>query len=376
MTRSIVRSRVRARWWVCVALLAWSGARDVQAQASRPALHWSRAENAPDCVDPKTLAELVETYTGPVLVAPASADASIEGAIERASPEAFSLRVSITVSRGRPAGQRVLSLPAADCRKLDGAIAFVIASTLDPDLGENSLPAELSWLRSETPAADELRGELATTPPPAAAPPTASRANAQPTAAAAAADPAPAQIEDPAAESPSAGRWELGIAVVAGRGRVPTPAVGGLLSVAHAFSSAFAVTLHLRGNADVGGFDVEAGRSASVNTFDSALLACLRTGSDRALGFQGCLGPTVGFFSTHGEGFDAAHTVVQPLYGGQLELEAAFAIADKLSLTAAGLLDVGWRRPIVEYEILRDRHLLFRSKLYAIQGAIGLTRSF
>lgn len=356
-----------------IALLSSLGAMDAQAdgRAWRPALHWSRAENAAECVDPRTLAELVETYTGPVLATPSSADASIEGTIERVGSETFRVHVSVTIMRGRPSGQRVLSLPAADCRKLDGAIAFVIASTLDPDLGAQSLPAELSWLQSETPAGEELREELASTPgedPP--------RANPQPSAAAA--ERASEQaVEEPEAESSSPSHpWEIGLAVVAGKGRVPITALGGLLSVARAFGQSFAVSLQLRGNAGIGSFDIEHDRSVGVSAFDGALLACGRLGDAHALGAQGCLGPVVGFLSAVGSGFDASHTVVQPLFAMHLKLETRYEIASGWLLTAAGLLDVGYRRPLVQYTDLDAWRLVFRSDVYALQGAFGLVSVF
>jgi hypothetical protein len=358
----------RTSW---LALLGCSFAANVQAAPSSPALHWSRAENAADCVDPRTLAELVETYTGPVLVAPASADTSIEGAIERVSPEEFRMRVSVTVTRGRPAGQRVLTLPATDCRTLDGAIAFVIASTLDPDLGSGSLPSELSWLQSERPAEQELREELD-------APPIVAR-TPQPSAAAAPVRVAPTlelQGEEPTAVPRDNGAWELGLALVAGRGRVPSAAAGGLVSVARTFGSAFALTLHLRVNGIVGGFDAEAGRSVNVQSYDSALLACGRAGNELALHFDSCLGPIVGFFTAHGDGFDQAHTVVQPLYGGQLKLELGYAVASRFSLTVGAIVDVGFRRPTVTYIGLNEWKTLFRSELYGIQGAVGIKRTF
>jgi hypothetical protein len=140
-------------------------AAEAQSEQSSPALHWSRAAGAGECVDPRTLAHLVESYTGPVLVAPAQADVSIEGQIERAGADLFRVRISVTGRQGPPVGERVLELNAIECRKLDGAIALVIATTLDPDLGAR-LPAELSWLRpSETPAGEQLRAELAHAPP-------------------------------------------------------------------------------------------------------------------------------------------------------------------------------------------------------------------
>jgi hypothetical protein len=361
-------SRASATWAASIGLYASLAVTTAHAEESHPALHWTRAVNAADCIDPRTLAELVETYTGPVLVAPASADASIESAIERTGPEEFKLRVSVTLTRGRPVGDRVLALPASECRKLDGAIAFVIASTLDPDLGRGALPGELSWLGSERPAAEELRAELAHAPPgepqwkpqPIAAPPDAAPA----------APPLLAETEEPALRE-----WELGYALAIGRGRVPTATVGGLLSVARTLGRWFGLTLHLRGNANVGGFDVEAGRSIGVNSFDSALLACGRVDA-HAYEVRGCLGPAVGFFSAYGKGFANAHTVVQPLYGGQLKLEASFGLADRLSLTAAGLFDLGFRRPTVNYQGLQGYSRVFRSELWGLAVAFGLRHRF
>jgi hypothetical protein len=362
-----------SRWIVLWTIVAWLIGARAQAEQTNPALHWSRAETAADCVDPRTLAELVETYTGPVLVAPGAADFSIEGEIERSGPEEFRMRVSVTVTRGRPAGQRVLTMRAADCRKLDGAIAFVIATTLNPDLGVGNLPPELSWLQSsELPPGEELRHELAKTPPPEPRP------SLQPSAAGTSpkVNPDTAAPVDAEVDEPQSRAWELGVAFAAGKGRVPTANAGGLLTAARLFGSWFALTLQLRGNASLGGFDVAYDRAIGVETFDGALLACGRVGNARALGFQTCLGPNAGWFQAHGTGFTASHTVVQPLYGGMLKLELRYEIADKLAFTAGGLLDVGFRRPLVEYEVLEYRLLAFRSHLYSLQGAVGLTRSF
>jgi hypothetical protein len=268
----------------------------------------------------------------------------------------------------------VLSLRAADCRKLDATIALVIATTLNPDLGAGALPSELSWLKpSETASADQLREEVAN------APPAEPRPILQPSAAEASAAAAPtaaqqsAEEPDPAPRSP---RWELGIAATAGTGVVPKANAGGLVTFGRMLGSWFGLTTQLRGNASVGGFDVMANRSVAVETFGGALLACGRAGNERALAAQACLGPEVGLFRARGTGFAAAHTILQPVYGGHLKLELRYAIADKLSITAAGLLGLGFRRPTVFYWVLEEQRLLFRSELYSIQGALGLTRSF
>jgi hypothetical protein len=363
------------RWLVVLTGFACSIAGVVYAEPSRPGLHWSRAENAADCVDPRTLAELVESYTGPVLVAPANADETIEGAIERTGSDTFRVRISVSVARGRPSGQRVLSLQAADCRKLDGTISLVIATTLNPDLGAAALPAQLSWLQpSETPPADELRAELESTP---ASP---ARSGLQPSAAlsASAVDATPRSKEHSAAASPSgsAEAWELGIAATLGTGVVPQTNLGGMLTFARSFGPSFALAAQLRGNGSLDGYEVVPGHSVGVATFGGALLACTHAHIERGPGVQACLGPEVGFFRAHGEGFSAAHTVVRPVYGGLAKLELRYEIADKLSIIAAVFFSLGWRRPTVTYQDVQAQPLVFRSDVYSIQSALGLTRAF
>jgi hypothetical protein len=344
------------------------------AEPRRPGLHWSRAENAADCVDPRTLAELVESYTGPVLVAPDNADETIEGQIERAGTDTFRVHIHVSVARGRPGGSRVLSLQAADCRKLDGAIALVIATTLNPDLDTAGLPSELSWLQpSESAPGDELRAELAST---SAA---ESRSGLQPTAAVSArAVDAPPQSKEVSADSQSgrARPWELGIAATLGTGVVPQTNMGGLLSVARNFGSSFALAAQLRGNGTLQAFEISPGTNVGVATFAGAVLACALARIERGPGMQACLGPEIGFFSAHGEGFSAAHTVVQPVYGGTSKLELRYEVADQLSLIAAVSFSLGWRRPTVTYQDLQSQPLVFRSDLYAIQSALGLTHAF
>jgi hypothetical protein len=362
------------RWFVVLAGMVCSIAGRVYAEPSHPGLHWSRAENAADCVDPRTLAELVESYTGPVLVEPANADETIEGEIERTGPDSFRVRISVSVARGRPGGQRVLSLKAADCRKLDGTIALVIATTLNPDLGAAGLPSELSWLQpSEIPPADELRAELAST---TTAQP---RSGLQPSAAvgASAVDTTPQSNQHAATSaSGSADAWELGIAATLGTGVVPQTNLGGMLTVARGFGPAFALAAQLRGNGSLDGYEVVPGHSVGVATFGGAVLACADAHIERGPGMQACLGPEVGFFRAHGEGFSAAHTVVQPVYGGLAKLELRYEIADKLSIIAAVFFSLGWRRPTVTYQDVQAQPLVFRSDVYSIQSALGLTRAF
>jgi hypothetical protein len=362
-----------SRLTVLSIIVACSAASRVAADETHPALHWTRAESAAECVDPRTLAELVETYTGPVLVAPAAADVSIEGAIERSSPEEFRMRVSLTVKRGRPAGERVLQLRAADCRKLDGAIAFVIATTLDPDLGSGTLPPELSWLQpTETAPAEQLRGELAS------APPSQPRAELQPLAA----GDTRKQLPPPSVELPSRAQrqpfraaWELGIAAAFGTTPLPSSSGGAVLTIGRTLTPWFSLAAQLRGNASLGGVELAPHASIEAEAFTGAVLACSFTGGVGSIGFQACLGPELGFTRAHGVGLSDSHTIYQTLVGGSARLELRFPIGEKLSIATSALFAVD-RRTHTVYRDLGDLPEAFQSRVASIQGAVGLTRTF
>jgi hypothetical protein len=147
----------------------------------RVSLHYTRAADAQGCTDPAALARAVEAYTGPVLVSPASADASLEAHVE-AVPGGFRARIQLARADGVAQGERVLDHSGSDCRDFTAALAFVIATTIDPDLVlervgalfEPSPPREvmLEQLGPARPAAPEAAPPPATPPePPAPAPP-------------------------------------------------------------------------------------------------------------------------------------------------------------------------------------------------------------
>jgi hypothetical protein len=349
----------------CVSLIAARA----EAEPSRPALHWSRAANASECVDPRTLAELVETYTGPVLVGAAGADLSIEGQIERESESAFRVRISVTQARGRPTGDRVLQLSAADCRALDGAIALVIATTIDPGLGADALPAELAWLQNaETSPTDALRAELVLQPSavePAASPP-ASTPTPQP-------QPAPTrESPQPAVESD----WELGLAVSYGSGMANVPSMGGLLTVLRRLGPWFSLGTQLRGHAGLSEFEVDLERSITGQAFSGAIVGCAGSGLAAGFGALACLGPELGWFSAHGHGFHQPHTIYQPSYGAVTRLELRYALGDELSISAAGLLALDVTRNRVWYSDIGNLREAFASELFTLHAALGLTHEF
>src|SRR4051794_41152667 len=126
-----------------------------------PALHWVRAQNASQCIDPSTLAERVEQLTSVQLSRPAGAERMIEGQIERVAAGSYRARVTAS-SRGQAAsGERVLEQEVTDCRGLDGALVFIVAMMVDPSLSLAGLPPELLALVSgEVPAEQKLLRDL------------------------------------------------------------------------------------------------------------------------------------------------------------------------------------------------------------------------
>jgi hypothetical protein len=150
------------------------------AHAAQPALHWVRARGAESCIDPIALAHRVEAFTGPVFVAASAAELSLTGEV---TPEGKGFRVRIALSGvdGRVRGERIVRGQESDCRRLDPAIAFIMALTLDPSLSLADAPAEvLASFAQEVPPEETLLAELsrepvastpATPPPPVARPP-------------------------------------------------------------------------------------------------------------------------------------------------------------------------------------------------------------
>src|SRR5687768_7170729 len=87
----------------------------------RPALHWSRATDAGDCIDPHSLALRVTALTGPVLVDATEADVSIEGHIRRVGRARYEAQIGATGRDGVARGSRTLQHDG-ECRELDDAL--------------------------------------------------------------------------------------------------------------------------------------------------------------------------------------------------------------------------------------------------------------
>lgn len=128
----------------------------------RVSLQYTRDERAQACIDPVSLAHKVEAFTGPVLVAPSSAEVALEAHIQARENGGFRARIQIGREGENAHGERVLETDSPDCRSFDDALSFVIATTIDPDLVLERVSALFD--PTATPAKDVLLDELASAP--------------------------------------------------------------------------------------------------------------------------------------------------------------------------------------------------------------------
>jgi hypothetical protein len=138
-----------------------------------------RGAGAERCIAPTQLATRVEALTGPVFASSADSNFVIEARIE-AHGDGFRATIGVSDRRGLISGVRTLDEPSSDCRKLDEALAFVVAVTVDPTLASAQLPEPLRGMFNEEPQPDEVlltevpgRGPVSepSVSPPAAQPP-------------------------------------------------------------------------------------------------------------------------------------------------------------------------------------------------------------
>jgi hypothetical protein len=124
--------------------------------AEPAALNWVRAPRAGSCPGPGEVARAVEERLGrPALVPPGRAELTVEAFV--APLDAGGFGVTITLNREiEGVGQRVLTDPDPDCRKVASAAALAIALMIDPE-------AALHAPKPET-----RPGPVAVAPPPAA----------------------------------------------------------------------------------------------------------------------------------------------------------------------------------------------------------------
>ena len=157
-------------------------------------LNWVRLPGAESCIAPVELARRVEDRLGRQVFARASdAIVVIEGRVAP-DPNGFTTVIRVSDPEGSVLGSRELSVPGADCHKLDEIVALIISITIRREHGQiginlpSGIAAELDALFADEPSEldpSELRAapapartELESAPPPpqaAAAPVAAER---------------------------------------------------------------------------------------------------------------------------------------------------------------------------------------------------------
>jgi len=297
------------RRWLCASLVWCSALGALADEPEETALHWVRARGAERCIDPTSLAQRVEALTGPVFGRPADAERSLEGEIAPAR-RGFTVRIVSTSARGEKRGERTLASPDRDCRRLDAAIAFVLALTIDPALAQRGIPDEfLRLFGEEEPPEQSLLAELNAHPPaplvlpdepPAEAPPARPAEPPAPRPAEASAPPAPAR-------SPRA-RYTAWVAgALLGR-TLPRwmPGVEGVLEVDP--RNAWPVALALRAFPVAREQPLAGDARGDFTAYALALSTCpLALGSRARL--QGCVGADLAYLRGQGtRGFARNHT--------------------------------------------------------------------
>jgi hypothetical protein len=363
--------------WLAASLTLMAAGPAAATKLRSPALHWSRGSGAEGCIDPRTLAERVETYLGPALVAPSAADVSIEAHIERVGEASFLLRITVTEARGAPAGERVMPFDTGDCRSLDPAIAFLIAMTIDPDLDLQGMPpVGPDWLKpSETPAADALRDELAGAPArqgalaaPTSAMPTATQ---QPRATIAAAT---SQATPPSAAQPRVSEFSA----IAGLSAGENAGISAGISAAwvRRFGAWFAAGAQLRGFASLTAQHVTPARDVTTQNVALGLLGCAQLPRLSVVSAQVCVGPELGVLIVRGHGYQPDQTALLWRAGGVARLDLRAHLDDSWALTLSGMLSADPAAPTAYYES-GDRHVtVFKADRVTFLCGLGVTYSF
>ena len=152
--------RLLAHTCVLAGLLGASVAAHAQsAPALQVGLTWVRATGADACIDSTELAQRVEQRLGhEVFSEPNKALVIIDGTVGPAREQGFTAVIRVSGPDGTLYGSREVSVPDADCRKLDDVVALIISVTLRHEgLGGIPLPANIT---------DQLDGKRALKPEP------------------------------------------------------------------------------------------------------------------------------------------------------------------------------------------------------------------
>jgi hypothetical protein len=329
----------------------------------RVSLQYTRAENALACIDPVTLAHEVEAFTGPVLVAPSSAEAALEAHVEAKARMGFRVRIQLSRAGETPHGERILEVDSPDCRSFDDALAFVIATTIDPDLVLERVGALFD--PTATPPKEALIEELARVAAPA------SRSDSQVGAPSTAKDKPPALVKDKRVESR---QLLLGIGVTTSN-ELPVRALGPALLVRFSVLRWLELGAGARMMFGLSERPVQGAGSVSARQFSGALLLCPRAGWGAVFAASLCAGAELSLLSVVGHGFENSTSGVGTTLGFVLRPELALRISRAISLHLSAFLRAGARNQlaVVQPNVTGP---FFVTPLATIGAELSVSRSF
>jgi hypothetical protein len=337
------------RMWILV--LTWSVCTLAQARAPRRiALHYTRDVGAQACIDPVALARRVEAYTGPVLVAPAHAETSLEVHV-RGDRRGFSARIQLG---GVDQGERELRHASTDCAGFADTLAFVLATTIDPDLVLERVGAMFA---SEQAPEHALLSELERTP----ARPAQPRATIE-----------LGPIKRVPVRHPPAFVPALSAGVIVSD--EPLRIGAGVTATARAvLRQHFAFAIPLRFSSGLGAI-----RSEQVDVRSTALgldvLGCVRRPLVARMIASLCLGPTVSALRARGSPDGEAGWAWAA--GMQLRPELTTALGSRLALVAAPFVSYLAPQRRVVTATLQTERVLVRSDAFVFGVTLEVLRSF
>ncbi|HEX7480230.1 MAG TPA: hypothetical protein VF331_20690 [Polyangiales bacterium] len=345
-------------------MLGWSCASRAAAQVKlRPALHWSRAPQAESCVDPKTLAERVETLTGPVLVAPTDAELSIEGHVEARSSGGFRVRITVTNKRGAPTGERLLDFATRDCRTIDSSVALVIATLIDPALGVEGLPPNVLALGvDETPPEQQVAAELVLQP----ARPLQSVALVP----ARAASP---QARPRAHEAAHARRaFELGLGALAGPGPLRAFALGALASAEWSALPWLRLALQADARTALQAVPLDGLHSLQAQEYGLAFLACPRRKLGAGWWITSGIGPELEHLAARGIGFSTDQTAHSTALRARAVLGVQARLGERWTLGAEALAQLSLGNKTFSYQRMTQVYVVGPERSFGITALLAL----
>ena len=290
----------------------------------RPALHWTRADDALGCVDPRALAEHVEALVGPVLVRASEAENSIEGRVERLDTGKLRVRVRVLDVTGAKVGERTFEQAAEDCADLTPAIVFVIAMVIDPDVAAHGLPPALVALIAggERPPEQVLLDELDKGP-------TLAGVNER-------ARSTPVQASDDKLEPdlPMPDRMQVSTLLRASYGEALRAVLSLDVRFLYTLPRHLAVLGFVRGGVQLGTHELEQGRGLNMGTFDAGIALCAGHTPERDLRLIGCLGAELASALIHAQGLGENELDIASTPAGVAQLTLRWRLRGGVGLAA------------------------------------------